>query len=152
MGVVLLYAMKAQEIAHLSRAVQAREEEYARYSWLDRDIQETRKRKDELLARIASARGQVQSGLPAREILGALPHALPSGVRLVQFTLAGDGKTVMEGEATSLEAVASFMLSLEDTRMFENARLASVTRISERAGLFVFHAMATLSGAGGGTP
>ncbi|MDI7246020.1 MAG: PilN domain-containing protein [Bacillota bacterium] len=150
--VVLLYVVKAQEVADLRRSLKAQEEDYARYAWLDRDIQETRKSKDEVLAKLASARKQVDGGLPAQEILGNLSRLIPAGVRLVQFGLADDGKATIDGEAASLEAVASLMLTLEESDLFEDVRLTGARRAGESAGLLAFQAQATLSGTGGEKP
>ncbi len=149
---VLLYVVKAHEVADLRRSLEAQEEDHARYAWLDRDIQETRKSRDEVLARLAAARKQVDSGLPAQEILGDLSQLLPEGVRLVQFGLADDGKAIIDGEAVSLEAVASLMLALGESGLFEDVRLARAGRIGDSAGLLAFQAQATLSRTGGEKP
>jgi len=149
---VLLYVVKAQEVADLRRSLKAQEEDYARYAWLDHDIQETRKSKDEVLARLAAATQQVEGGLPAQEILGDLSRLLPRGVRLVQFTLADDGKAMIDGEAASLEAVASLMLALEDSDLFDDVRLARTGRAGENEGLLAVQAQATLSRTGGEKP
>ncbi|MBC7082195.1 MAG: PilN domain-containing protein [Firmicutes bacterium] len=147
-----LYTVRALEIEELRCALKAQEEDYARYAWLDRDIQATRKSKDEVLARLAAARKQVNGGLPAQEILENLSRLLPAGVRLVQFTLTDDGKARVDGEAASLEAVASLMLALGDSGLFKDVQLAGVSRTGEGTDVLAFQAQATLSRAGGEKP
>ncbi|MGE5586661.1 MAG: PilN domain-containing protein [Clostridia bacterium] len=152
LAAVLLYVGKAQEIADLRRALTTREEDYARYAWLDSDIAKTRKSADELLAKLAAAERQIGGGLPAKELLEDLPRLLPRGVRLLQFTLESDGRAVIHGEAVSLQAVASLILALEDAGLFEAVRLTRTDRTGEGSGPFAFQAQATLLGVGGETP
>jgi len=149
---VLIYVAKAQEIAGLSRSLKTQQEDYARYAWLDRSTDETRKRRDEALARLSAAQRQIGAGLPAQEILEVLPRVIPQGVRLQQLALGSDGKAVVNGEAVSLEAVASLALALRDAGLFADGWLARTSRAGEgeSAGAFVFEVHATLSGAGGG--
>ncbi|MGE5571926.1 MAG: PilN domain-containing protein [Bacteroidota bacterium] len=149
---ICLYALRSSEIEALRSTLKTQEEDYARYAWLDRDIQETRKSRDEMLAKLAAARKQVGAGLPAKEILDNLSRLVPAGVRLVQFGLADDGRAMIDGEATSLEAVASLMLTLEESDLFEDVRLTGARRAGESAGLLAFQAQATLSGRGGEKP
>lgn len=149
---VLIYVAKAQEIAGLRRSLKTQQEDYARYAWLDRSIDETRKRRDEALAKLSAAKRQVEAGLPAQEILEVLPRFIPEGVRLGQFTLGNDGKAVIDGEAASLEAVASLALALKDSGLFEDVWLARTSRADESASMFVFEAQATLARAGGEQP
>ncbi len=150
-GGSLAYTFEAQEVARLRATLRAREDEYAAYAWLDGDAKRTREATGEMTARLEAARKQVQVGLPVQDILSRLPSVMPAGSWLVQFALADGGRARIDGEARSLETIASFILSLEASGRFKDARVLRVSR-SDESGLLAFEAEAQLSPIGGGTP
>lgn len=150
-GTSLLYTLKAEEVKELRRKVESEEAEYAAHAWLDRDAERTRKTRDEMLARLESAKRQTGAGLPVQDILARLPQVMPEGVWLVQFALADGGKSRVEGEARSLAVVASFLLSLEGSDYFEDVHLLQVSRSTE-SGLLAFQAEAQLTREEGDRP
>lgn len=144
----LLYTMKMEEVKELRHALEIEEKEFARYAWLDRAAEDTRKTQEKLVARLAEAREQTRDGLPARSILAELPQLMPERVWLVQFALADNGKTRVEGEAASLQDVAAFLLSLESSDLFEGVRLLRATK-PDKADFLSFQAEAVLCRTGG---
>lgn len=147
----LVYTLRVEHIKELRRALDVAENGYARYVWLERDIESTRKSKEEMLARLAEARKQAENGLPAQDILAELPQVMPENVWLVQFALADDNKAGIEGEAASLQDVAAFILALESSDLFEDVHLLRASRSGE-AGLLSFQAETVLSRSGGNRP
>ncbi|MEW6229298.1 MAG: PilN domain-containing protein [Bacillota bacterium] len=147
----LLYTMKVEEVKELRHTLEIEEKDFARYAWLDGAIEGTRKTQEKMLARLAEARKQTESGLPARDILSELPQLMPERVWLVQFVLADNEKARVEGEAASLQDVAAFLLSLEDSDLFEDVSLLRAMK-SDEADFISFQAEAVLCRTGGSQP
>jgi Tfp pilus assembly protein PilN len=144
-----LYTAKTTELNRAMEVLSTLESDFAGYAWIDEELVRTGKRKKDIDSKIESATVELEDHLPTDEILRKLPDLMPEGVRLVQFSLADDGRILFSGEATALSRVAGLVVSLEQFDLIDDVKLLKATRVRESDKTFEFETTGKLSPTGG---
>jgi Tfp pilus assembly protein PilN len=105
-------AVVRAEVARVNKQIDALRPRVARVEALRKAIEEAR-RKADLLKNLEASR------VPWAVILEELRTVLPKDVWLVQMQANDDGSLTFSGFGMSYTAVARFMVSLEDSALFE---------------------------------
>jgi hypothetical protein len=144
-----LYTAKTGELNRAREALSILESDFAGFRWVEEELASTRKRKKDVESKLELAMKETENPLPADRILKDLPALMPQGVRLVQLSLASEGRVLFHAEATALSQAAGLGISLDQSGMFHDLKLQKVTRVNEVDGIYRLEATGKLSPIGG---
>lgn len=136
---VVVAGMVASTVV-LNRRIDGKREELAQVNQQINDLRPRLLRVEELRRQIDAARRKEQllkaleaSRVPWDTVLEELRTVMPQDVWLVQVELKDSGDLVLNGYAMSYEAVARFMVSLENSRLFSTVEML-ISQKSDVAG------------------
>jgi hypothetical protein len=144
-----LYMVKTAQLNRAQEAFAVLESDFLDFAWIDEELIRTAKSKKDIESKVELARKETENPLPVDRILKELPGLMPQGVRLVQFSLASEGRILCHAEATTLSQAAGLAISLEQSGMFHDVKLLKVTRVNDAGGTYKLDATGKLSPRGG---